>query len=116
MVLGMQAPASRCEMSAAGHSTPRSLRRPSTLCFAGALDAFTVPDALRRIDAVVEGNPRQVVVDLANLELLDSAGVHALVTLHERVTERGGKVVVVAAHDQPLMVLELLNLHVVFGL
>ena len=70
-----------------------------------------MPDAVVRMDAVAEGHPRQVIVDLALLERLDSVGVQALVTLYKRVTEQGGKLVVVNAHDQPLAVLELLRLH-----
>jgi anti-anti-sigma factor len=116
MVEAMQAPTSEREVLAACRFTPRFVRRPSTLRFVGALDAFTVGDAMWRIDAVVEESPRQVIVDLAQLELLDSAGVHALVTLYKRVTAQGGKVAVVNAHDQPLSVLGLLNLNVVFGL
>jgi len=69
-----------------------------------------------RIDTVVEARPRQVIIDLAELKLLDSAGVHALVTLYKRVTAQGGKVAVVNAHDQPLAVLDLLKLKGVFGL
>ena len=81
----------------------------------GALDARTVGQAMGRIDAVVEASPRHVIVDLAELELLDSAGVHALVTLYKRVTAQGGRVVVVNAHDQPLAVLELFKLNAVFA-
>lgn len=112
----MQAPASEREVTAARKLTPRSLPRPSVLRFAGALDARTVRDELRRMDAVAATNPHQVVIDFAELELLDSAGVHALVNLYKQVTAQGGKFVVVHAHDQPLMVLGVLKLQSVFGL
>ena len=115
MVEAMQAPASEREVSAI-RFTPRCVRSPSTLRFVGALDAFTVDDAMWRIEAVLEESPRQVIVDLDQLELLDSAGVHALVTLYKRVTAQGGRVAVVNVHDQPLAVLQLLNLNAVFGL
>jgi anti-anti-sigma factor len=94
---------------AAGRWTPRGVRRPSTLLFAGALDAYTVRDALLRIDAVVESAPRELVVDLGDVTRIDSFGVHALVTLHKRVTAQGGKVVFVNAGGQPLMVLDLVG-------
>ena len=109
----MQAPASERTLPAVGRFTPRTLPRPSILRLAGALDAFTVKDALPRMDSVAEDS--HVVVDLAALELLDSAGVHALVTLYKRVTAKGGKMVVINAHDQPLAVLGVLNLKAVFG-
>ena len=69
---------------------------------------------MAKIEAIAEA--RHVIVDLAELELLDSAGVHALVKLYKRVTAQGGKMVVVHAHDQPLAVLALLNLNTAFGL
>ena len=112
----MHAPASEREVTAARRFTPQIVPCPSTIRFVGALDALTVGAAMRQIDAVVEARPRQVIVDLAELELLDSAGVHALVTLYKRVTALGGGVVVVDAHDQPLAVLELFKLNAVFGL
>lgn len=92
------------------------LERPRRLRFSGALDAETVHEALSEIDAVVETEPTRVVVDLGDLERLDSAGVHALVTLYKRVTRTGGTVVVVNAKAQPLMVLELLKLTKTFGM
>ena len=95
--------------------TPQFVQRPSTIRFVGALDAHTAADAMRRIEPVVEARPRHLIVDLAELELLDSAGVHALVTLYKRVTAHGGKMVVVNAHDQPLAVLGVLKLKAVFG-
>lgn len=86
------------------------------LRFTGALDAATVADALSEIDAVASSRPRRVVVDLADLELLDSSGVRALLTLRERVTSSGGSVVVANASGQPLVVLERLALCEALGL
>lgn len=115
MVLGMEAPASERLPSAPIRLTPRSMPRPSLVRFVGALDAFTVPGERARLDALAESHPREVVIDFSQLEILDSAGVHALVTLHKRVTAQGGKVVIIHAHDQPLAVLELLKLKAFFG-
>lgn len=112
----MQAPASEREPTFARRVTPPGVRRPSKIRFVGALDASTVAGAQARIDALVETAPREVVVDLAYLERLDSAGVHALVGLYKRVRASGGSVVVVNASAQPRMVLELLKLNTIFGL
>ena len=96
--------------------TPLFVRCPSTIRFVGALDAHTASDAMRRIDTAVEARPRHLIVDLAEVYLLDSAGVHALVTLYKRVTGQGGTVIVINAQDQPLAVLSILNLKKTFGL
>jgi anti-sigma B factor antagonist len=88
----------------------------SRLAIDGALDALTVRDIRPVIDAVVADQPRRVTVDLENLNLIDSSGVGAIVSLFKRVKANGGAVVVVGAREQPLAVLKLLKLDGVFGL
>jgi anti-sigma B factor antagonist len=105
----MQASGSERQFPAAVRRTPPSVRRPATIRFAGSLDASTAETALARINAVVLGNPREVIVDLGDLRLLDSTGVQTLLTLHKRVTAQGGRIAVINAKDQPLAVLELLR-------
>jgi len=88
----------------------------SRLAIDGALDALTVRDIRPVIDAVVADQPRRVTVDLENLNLIDSSGVGAIVSLFKRVKANGGAVVVLGAREQPLAVLKLLKLDGVFGL
>lgn len=88
----------------------------SRLVIDGALDALTVRDIRPVIDAVVADRPRRVTVDIENLNLIDSSGVGAIVSLFKRVKANGGDVVVVGAREQPLAVLKLLKLDGVFGL
>ncbi len=82
----------------------------------GALDALTVRDLRPVLDAIVADQPKRVVVDLAELTLIDSSGVGAIVSLFKRVKANGGEVVVVRAQEQPLAVLKLLKLDRVLGL
>jgi anti-sigma B factor antagonist len=88
----------------------------SRVSFEGTLDVVTVRDVAPMIDAVVAGNPRRVTLDFDRLTHIDSSGVNAIVSLFKRVTARGGQVVVVHVHDQPLAVLKILKLDAVFGL
>jgi anti-sigma B factor antagonist len=88
----------------------------STLQIDGALDALTVREFRPVIDAVVADRPRRVTVDIDRLDLIDSSGVGAIVSLFKRVKANGGTVVVVGAREQPLAVLKLLKLETVFGL
>jgi anti-anti-sigma factor len=117
----MQVPASECKVPTSSRSPRFTLsalvgRPSSALRFVGALDAFTVVDAIAQIEAVLLRKPRHVVVDFAQLERLDSSGVHALVSFYKRLKARGATVVIVDAHDQPLAVLKVLKLTKVFGL
>ncbi len=82
----------------------------------GALDALTIDEITPILDAAVADHPRRVTVDLDELTILDSLGARAIVSLWRRVKEQGGRVVVVHAHAQPLVVLKLLGLDVVFGM
>lgn len=82
----------------------------------GALDACTVAAIGPILDAAVADHPRRVTVDLDELTILDSLGVRAIVLLWNQVKAQGGKVVVVHAHAQPLLVLKLLRLEGVFGM
>jgi anti-sigma B factor antagonist len=88
----------------------------SLLKLEGALDALTAPDIRPIFDKVVADGRRRVTVDLANVTMIDSSGVGAIVSLFKRVKADGGQVLVVGARDQPLAVLKLLKLERVFGL
>ncbi len=99
-----------------GRYTPRSVRLPSKLRFAGALDAFTVPNVQREIEEVAKAKPREVILDFTQLERIDAVGVKAIMSLQKWVAANGGRVVVVGAKDQPRMVLEVLRLGAVFCL
>ena len=87
----------------------------STLQIEGAFDAVTVDDINDAIESMVAEHPHRVTVDLDHVSLLDSIGVGAIVSLWKRVRAQGGSVVVVHAHDQPLTVLRLLKLEVLFA-
>jgi anti-sigma B factor antagonist len=98
------------------HVTSARVGDETELRIGGALDAFTVGDIGPFLDAAVADHPRCVTVDLDELTILDSMGVGAIVSLWKRVKAQGGKVVVVHAHEQPLLVLKLLRLEAIFGM
>jgi anti-sigma B factor antagonist len=102
--------ASRPHVTSARHGDDTELR------IEGALDALTVGEISTILDATVAEHPRYVTLDLDEVTILDSMGVGAIVSLWKRVKAQGGKVVVVHAHAQPLLVLKLLRLDVVFGM
>jgi len=80
----------------------------ATLRIAGDLDAVTAPELRPSLDALLaERNPR-VVVDVSGLRLIDSLGVHAVVSLYKKAN--GGVVTVQGLSDQPLVIFKLLRL------
>jgi len=76
----------------------------------GTLDALTVSDIRADLDKLVESAPAKVDVNLANLRLIDSSGVGALVSLYKRVKAKGGSVQINGLKDQPLAIFRLLRL------
>lgn len=88
----------------------------SRLWIEGAFDALTVAEINPVFEAVVAARPSRVTVDLDKVPLMDSTGVTAMVSLWKRIKAQGGSVVVVRAKDQPLTILKVLALDVVFGL
>ena len=80
------------------------------LSIEGELDAVTVSDLRIEIEKLLMRQIGRVEVDLAQLRMLDSSGVGALVSLYKQVRARGGEVVVLGLRDQPLAIFRLLRL------
>lgn len=82
----------------------------------GTLDAMTAADLQPVIDRLVSEKKPRVMVDLAGLDLIDSSGVAAIVSLYKRIRANGGRVQVAGARDQPLAVFKLLRMDRVFSI
>jgi len=82
----------------------------------GELDALSCPELRPVLDTIVEGGWRSVTVDLSNLQLIDSSGVGAMVSLYKRIRANGGEVRFVGVTAQPLVIFKLLRLDRAFEL
>jgi anti-sigma B factor antagonist len=85
------------------------------LRISGELDALTAPEVRSTMDGIVADRPREVVIDLSELRLIDSSGVGALVSLYKRARAQGTAVRVVGVNDQPAAIFRLLRLDTVFA-
>jgi anti-sigma B factor antagonist len=81
-----------------------------------SLDINSAPALADVIDKVVATKPPRVVVDLSELDLIDSSGVAALVKLYKGVRSSGGAFTIAGARDQPLAIFKLLRMDKVFNL
>ena len=61
----------------------------------GRLDATTVAEARALLHGCVDGAPHEIVVDLAEVEMLDAAGLAMIVATHELCQQRGHRLVLV---------------------
>ena len=87
-----------------------------TLKLGGSLDAMTAAELAATIDGLVSSKRTKITVDLAELDLIDSSGVAAIVGLYKRSRSYGGRVSVTNARDQPLAIFKLLRMDRVFSM
>lgn len=86
------------------------------LSLKGNLDAITVPELKPEIDNIVSERKTAVVVDLSGLNLIDSSGVGAIVSLFKRVRALSGDVKVAGVTAQPKEIFRLLRLDRAFDI
>lgn len=64
---------------------------PATVVqLAGRLDTAAAPQAERELGTILETQPRTLVLDLARLEFISSAGLRVLFDTRQRVLRNGG--------------------------
>jgi anti-sigma B factor antagonist len=68
----------------------------------GEIDMSNASDLGAAITARVPSDARALVLDLAAVQYLDSAGIHALFELRERLTRRGQEIRLALADDSPV--------------
>jgi len=79
-------------------------------------DAATVPDFKKALDAAWKPGVTRVVLDLAAVELIDSSGVGALLSVQKRLPPNGEPVALRRVRPAVVGVLQLLRLQRVFNL
>lgn len=80
----------------------------------GNLDALTAPSLKKEIESLLAARKINVVFDLAGLELIDSSGVGAIVSLFKRVRTLQGDVKIARLTGQPAEIFKLLRLDKAF--
>ncbi len=76
----------------------------------GNLDALTAPALKKEIEALLAARKIHVIFDLHALELIDSSGVGAIVSLFKRVRTLQGDVKIARLEGQPAEIFKLLRL------
>lgn len=86
------------------------------LAVRGEIDVYTAPRLRERLIELVKEGHRQVVVDLDQVDFLDSTGLGVLVGGLKRLRTNDGDLVVVCNQPRILKVFEITGLDKVFGL
>jgi anti-sigma B factor antagonist len=79
----------------------------SVLALSGELDLASSPTLEQELDRALEAGTSQLIVDLRELEFMDSTGLSVIVKAHQRVEEAGGQFGVVKGSTQVQRLLSL---------
>ncbi len=79
------------------------------LHFRGNLDSVAIGQLKIVLDTHLSDDYQNVIMDLGDVEFLDSTGVSLLASLLKKTHARGGKVIVARADGQPRAVLEMVG-------
>jgi anti-sigma B factor antagonist len=79
----------------------------TVLTLSGELDLAASPALERELGHVLAGPPAPLVVDLRQLEFIDSTGLSVLVRAHQRAEEQGRRFVLAGASAQVQRLLHL---------
>jgi anti-sigma B factor antagonist len=88
----------------------------TVLSVAGEIDVYTAPKLRDALVALSEGGITQIIVDLSDIEFLDSTGLGVLVGAHKRALASGGVFRVVCSAERILKIFRITGLHDVFAL
>lgn len=70
----------------------RKEQKASVITVIGRLDAVTAPEYEKRMRDVIDGGESRLVIDLAGLEYISSAGLRGLLVTAKLLRARGGQV------------------------
>lgn len=90
--------------------TADAVRGIPVLRLSGVLDAEACPSLRAALDAAIGRGAGRIVIDLAGLRYVASAGIALLVQVHKRMRTAGGDLQLAAAPDAVQEVLVVLNL------
>ena len=82
----------------------------------GEIDVSTSPKLRERLVALVSGGAYRLVVDLEDVEFIDSTGLGVLVGVLKRTRARGGSMSLVCSQDGLLRVFRITGLERVFSI
>jgi len=77
------------------------------LSFVGELDHHGAKGAMKTIENLIDENlPRACIIDLSELNFMDSSGIAVILRVNKRMNDIGGKAWVENPNGQPLRVLD----------
>jgi anti-sigma B factor antagonist len=82
----------------------------------GRLEASSARDIREKVSSLSRENRVKLVIDMANVDFIDSSGLGSLVSSLRTVNKLGGDIKISALQDQVRSIFELTRLHRIFGI
>ncbi|TCI96871.1 MULTISPECIES: STAS domain-containing protein [Aeromicrobium] len=86
------------------------------LAVGGEIDVYTAPKLREAIVAAVDAGRTRLIIDVEQVDFLDSTGLGVLVGALKRVRGEGGSLDIVCTHERILKIFSITGLDKVFGL
>ena len=69
---------------------------PMVAAVVGRLDLRTAPELRAQVAAALAAGPGSMIIDLSDVEFIDSSGLGVLIGLHKQAAAHGGRLTIVA--------------------
>jgi anti-sigma B factor antagonist len=92
----------------------RDLKRVNVVTVSGRVDSAAAPDLEKTLQDLLESRRHQLVMELAEVEYMSSAGLRALVSALKAAKKAGGDVVIARPSERVREVIDLAGLTSVF--
>ena len=99
------------------HLTEEDLdRRTHVISVGGEIHVSTAPEFQRRLDAAISRGKTAVVLDLSEVEFIDSTGLSVILNGLRRVTRQRGRMALVCTNPTVLRLFEITRLDTTFDI
>ncbi len=90
-------------------------KEETVIFVAGELDFHTAPDLRKEILTLLNEGVNRLVLDVGQLEFIDSSGLSVIIAGFKRFQERGGELILRSLNDRTRRVLEVSGLNKVLS-
>jgi anti-anti-sigma factor len=88
----------------------RDLGEHKVIEVAGEVDLYNVSELKKSLFSITDGSNQSVIVDMKNVNYMDSSGIGALVAGQKKMRAHNGKFALMNIHDDVLNILKLATL------
>lgn len=92
----------------------RNINRRIVVALSGRVVMETAGDFRQRLHTLIDGDNRELIINLSEVDFMDSTGLSVLISTYERAQAKGGKVSLSALPREIRALIELTRLHEIF--